>query len=116
MDAKVRVEELKKILNQAAYEYYVLDKPSVSDSEYDRLMQELVSLEEKYPSYKLSDSPTERVGSVVLSKFEKVTHAVQMGSLTDVFSFVCSILSFVPKKARSESIETRTAKMMPLTM
>ena len=69
-----RMEQLVKILNQYNYEYYVLDMPTVSDSEYDRLMQELISLEAKYPEYKLSDSPTERVGSVVLSKFEKVSH------------------------------------------
>lgn len=65
MNPKNRIDELIELLNKYNYEYYILDKPSVSDSEYDRLMQELISLEEKYPEYKSPISPTERVGSVV---------------------------------------------------
>ena len=72
MDIKMRIDELVSLINKYNYEYYVLDKPSVSDQEYDRLMQELMSLEEKYPEYKVKFSPTERVGSVVLSSFKKV--------------------------------------------
>ena len=86
MDIKLRIEELVTLINKYNYEYYILDKPSVSDSEYDRLMQELMSLEEKYPEYKLEDSPTERVGSVVLSKFDKVAHKRPMLSLGNVFN------------------------------
>ena len=66
MDIKNRIKEISDLLNKYNYEYYILDRPSVSDVEYDRLMQELVSLEEKYPEYKLDSSPTSRVGSEVI--------------------------------------------------
>ena len=69
MDIKNRIKEISDLLNKYNYEYYILDRPSVSDVEYDRLMQELVSLEEKYPEYKLDSSPTSRVGSEVISNF-----------------------------------------------
>ena len=77
MDIKNRIKEISDLLNKYNYEYYILDRPSVSDVEYDRLMQELVSLEEKYPEYKLDSSPTSRVGSEVISNFEKVIHKDQ---------------------------------------
>ena len=64
-----------------------MDNPTVSDYEYDMLMQELKGLEAEYPEFVLPSSPTQRVGGEALSKFEKVTHKVQMGSLQDVFSF-----------------------------
>ena len=86
MDIKDRMIKIEKLLDKYNYEYYVLDKPSVSDQEYDRLMQELVSLEEKYPEFKSKTSPTMRVGSVVLSNFEKVTHKLPMLSLGNVFN------------------------------
>ena len=86
MDIKNRIEQLIKLIDKYNYEYYVLDKPSVSDSEYDRLMQELTSLEEKYPEYKTSYSPTERVGNTVLSSFKKVPHKLPMLSLGNVFN------------------------------
>ena len=86
MDIKKRIEEIETLLNKYNYEYYVLDKPSVSDSEYDRLMQELLSLEEKYPELKSNTSPTSRVGSEVVSNFEKVVHQRPMLSLGNVFN------------------------------
>ena len=86
MDIKKRMIEIEELLDKYNYEYYVLDKPSVSDMEYDRLMQELVSLEEKYPDLKSKTSPTMRVGSTVLSNFEKVTHKLPMLSLGNVFN------------------------------
>lgn len=86
MDVKNRIKEISDLLNKYNYEYYILDKPSVSDSEYDRLMQELVSLEEKYPEYKLESSPTSRVGSDVVSNFKKVIHKRPMLSLGNVFN------------------------------
>ena len=55
---KERIDELVKILNRLGYEYYTLDNPSVSDEEYDRLMKELINLEEMYPEYVDSNSPT----------------------------------------------------------
>lgn len=87
MDIKERIDELVRLLNKYNHEYYILDKPSVSDSEYDRLMQELLYLEEKYPEYKSKISPSERVGSEVLSNFEKVEHKRPMLSLGNVFNF-----------------------------
>ena len=86
MDIKKRIEEIETLLNKYNYEYYVLDKPSVSDSEYDRLMQELLSLEEEYPELKSNTSPTSRVGSEVVSNFEKVVHQRPMLSLGNVFN------------------------------
>ena len=86
MDVKNRIKEISDLLNKYNYEYYILDRPSVSDSEYDRLMQELVSLEEKYPEYKLDSSPTSRVGSDVVSNFKKVIHKRPMLSLGNVFN------------------------------
>lgn len=81
-----RIQELVDILNKCNYEYYILDNPTLSDQEYDRLMQELLALEEKYPQYKLPNSPTERVGTTVLSEFKKVTHLFPMLSLGNVFN------------------------------
>lgn len=81
-----RIKELTKLLNQAGYEYYVLDNPTISDQEYDRLMQELMALEEKYPEYLSPSSPSQRVGGVVLDSFKKITHTKSMLSLGNVFS------------------------------
>ena len=74
MEPKQRIEELISILEKYNYEYYVLDNPSVSDQEYDRLMNELMMLENQYPEYKSPHSPSMRVGGQVLSTFEKITH------------------------------------------
>ena len=87
MDAKNRIEELKEILNQASIDYYVNDNPKMEDYEYDRLMAELIDLEEKNPDLKTPDSPTNRIGGEVLSKFEKVVHPNKMMSLADAFSY-----------------------------
>ena len=83
---KEKIDELVNKLNQAGYEYYTLDNPSITDSEYDSLLRQLESLEEKYPEYKRSDSPTQRVGGTIISKFEKVYHEKPMLSLPDVFN------------------------------
>lgn len=87
MDAKERIEILVKLLNQYAYEYYVLDNPSISDYEYDKLYNELVNLEKEHPNFVLKDSPTQRVGDKVIDKFDKITHKVKMMSIDDIFSF-----------------------------
>lgn len=86
-DAKKRVAELSKLLEYHSKKYYVDDAPEISDYEYDKLFYELVALEEEYPSLASPNSPTKRVGGKALDKFEKVTHAVKMGSLSDVFSY-----------------------------
>lgn len=84
--AETKVSELRTLLNQYGYEYYVLDQPSVPDAEYDRLMQELLALEEKFPELKTPDSPSERVGGKVLDLFEKVEHRTPMLSLGNAFN------------------------------
>ncbi|MBE6654787.1 MAG: NAD-dependent DNA ligase LigA [Ruminococcaceae bacterium] len=85
--AAKRIKELRAAIDRAAKLYYVDDSPEISDYEYDMMFRELSLLEEKYPEYITEDSPTRRVGGKALSKFEKVTHTVRMGSLSDVFSF-----------------------------
>ena len=85
--AQKRAEELRKIIEHHARLYYIEDSPEISDYEYDKLFYELVALEEKYPELARDDSPTKRVGGAALDKFEKVTHTVRMGSLSDVFSY-----------------------------
>ena len=69
-----RVRELTKLLDQWTYEYYVLDNPSVSDAEFDRHMNELIMLEEKYPDLRSKTSPTQRVGGAVQDSFRKIPH------------------------------------------
>ncbi|HAX72789.1 MAG TPA: DNA ligase [Firmicutes bacterium] len=81
-----RIKELTSLLTKYNEEYYVLDKPSVSDLEYDRLMQELMELESKHPELKLDNSPTVRVGGAVLSNFEKVVHEIPMLSLSNAYN------------------------------
>lgn len=84
--AEKKVKELQTLLNQYNYEYHVLDQPSVPDSEYDRLLRELVEIENKYPELKTADSPTQRVGGEILDLFEKVQHQSQMLSLGNAFN------------------------------
>lgn len=81
-----RVDELHRLLHQYNYEYHVLDNPSVPDSEYDKLLHELIDIEEQYPDLKTSDSPTVRVGGTPLSSFEKVAHDTPMLSLGNAFN------------------------------
>lgn len=83
---KIRIEELTKLLTQYNHEYYVLDKPSVSDREYDRLMQELIELEQQYPELKSNNSPTVRVGGTILEGFNKIEHEKPMLSLGNAFN------------------------------
>ncbi|GAA0328948.1 NAD-dependent DNA ligase LigA [Bacillus carboniphilus] len=84
--AEKRVTELHNLLNQYNYEYHVLDKPSVPDSEYDQLLKELVQLEGAFPDLRTPDSPTQRVGGEVLEAFEKVQHRTPMLSLGNAFN------------------------------
>ena len=86
MEPKQRVDEITKLLEKYNYEYYVLDNPTVSDAEYDRLMQELIALETKYPELKSPLSPTQRVGGMVQDEFQKVTHKRMMLSLANAFN------------------------------
>ncbi len=102
MNEQQRIEELRKLLEKYAIEYYDKDAPSVSDQEYDRLMQELMALEEKHPEMDDPNSPSRRIIGSVLEGFEKVTHAQRMLSLGNVFNkeeideFVTRIKKEVP--------------------
>lgn len=80
------MKELVELLNRYAYEYYTKDAPSVSDSEYDQLYRELVELETTHPDEILPESPTHRVGGVVLKGFTKYQHQYPLYSLQDAFS------------------------------
>lgn len=84
--AEKKVSELRILLNKYGYEYYVLDQPTVPDAEYDRLMQDLLELEERFPELKTPDSPSERIGGKVLDLFEKVEHRTPMLSLGNAFN------------------------------
>ncbi|HGC6870681.1 TPA: NAD-dependent DNA ligase LigA [Streptococcus agalactiae] len=81
-----RMNELVSLLNQYAKEYYTQDNPTVSDSQYDQLYRELVELEEQHPENILPNSPTHRVGGLILEGFEKYQHEYPLYSLQDAFS------------------------------
>lgn len=84
---KKRMDDLARELERHNYLYYVMDAPEITDFEYDAMLRELEELEKQYPQWASETSPTRRVGGVALSQFEKVTHAVPLESLQDVFSF-----------------------------
>ncbi len=84
--AKNRITELKEAIEHHNYRYYVLDAPEISDAEYDKLMSELIDLEEKHPSLTTKDSPTQRVGAPPAEGFTEVRHRTKMLSLSDAFS------------------------------
>lgn len=83
--ARQRLAELKHLMAKYAYEYYVLDEPTVSDAVYDGLMQETKALEADFPELVAPDSPTQRVGGQAIDGFTKVKHSSRMLSLNDVF-------------------------------
>ncbi len=85
-DARGRIEQLRRSIEQHAYRYYTLDAPSISDAEYDALIHELRRLETEHPELVTPDSPTQRVGGATLEGFGKVQHPHPMTSLTDAFS------------------------------
>ena len=85
-DLKKRVEELTKILNEANYNYYVLDNPTITDQEYDKYLRELINIETEHPELADPSSPTNRVGGEVIDKFNKIVHEKPMLSLANVFN------------------------------
>ena len=91
MEDKIAIKkELCELRAKVAYhakKYYVDDAPEISDYDYDLMYHKLLALEEENPEFFDPASPTRRVGGAPLDKFEKVTHTVQMNSLSDVFSF-----------------------------
>lgn len=86
IEAEKRVQELTTLLEKYNYEYYVLNQSTVSDQEFDRLMEELKKLEEEFPTLKKKNSPTQRVGGEVQSEFKKIPHKRLMLSLADIFN------------------------------
>lgn len=86
MDDRQLLEQLKRELNEHNYNYYVMDAPTITDFEYDRMLRQLEELEEAHPELITPDSPTQRVGGKALDSFQQVTHRVPLQSLQDVFS------------------------------
>ena len=86
MEPKERIEELVMILNEANKNYHIDDSPTISDNEYDSLLQELIKLEDEYPEYILSISPTKSVSTEVISEFKKIIHKTPMFSLANAFN------------------------------
>ena len=84
--AQKRVRKLKQIINYHRYLYHVLDRQEISEAALDSLKKELFDLEQKYPEFIFSNSPTQRVGGKALKKFEKVSHPEPMLSFNDAFS------------------------------
>jgi DNA ligase (NAD+) len=80
-----RVQDLRKLLWQAGYDYYVLDAPTMEDAVYDQLYRELVDLETRYPELIVPDSPTQRVGERPASQFIAVKHNIPLYSLENAF-------------------------------
>lgn len=85
-EIKNKIEKLREEINRHNYQYYVLNRPIISDAQYDALMQELINLEAQYPEFFDENSPTQKVGSDISEKFEKVEHKYRMYSLEDAFS------------------------------
>ena len=100
-----RYLELIKIINEADYNYHTLDKPTITDQEYDAYLRELLDYEEAHPDKVRDDSPSKRAGGQILSEFEKVTHNIPMLSLADVFNEE-EIRSF-DERIRKEGIDPK---------
>lgn len=99
-EIKKRIEKLRRLIDDLRYRYYVLDNPSVTDAQFDSLMRELIDLEQKYPEFYDSFSPSQKVGGEPLDKFKKITHSISMLSLNDAFT-----------QAEMEAWQQRIAKL-----
>jgi DNA ligase (NAD+) len=85
-EARRRIEELREEIEQHNYNYFVLNQPTISDAEYDKLLRELQQLEEQFPQFKSPTSPTQRVGASPQTEFKTVKHSIPMLSLANAFS------------------------------
>ena len=113
---KKEIEELRRTVAYHARKYYVDDAPEISDYDYDMLYYRLLHLEEAHPEFFDPASPTQRVGGKPLDKFEKVTHAVSMNSLSDVFSYLINLLQHLRwRQISHKAIQRRRAKTAPHT-
>ena len=111
MEVKERIEHLRSLIKYHSKRYYEDDTPEISDFEYDKMFEELKDLEAKHPELYDPTSPTQRVGGAPLGKFEKVTHEVKMGSLTDVFDFE-SLRAFI-RRVKEEAGENTDFSVEP---
>ncbi len=111
MEVKERIEHLRSLIKYHSRRYYEDDTPEISDFEYDKMFEELKDLEAKHPEFYDPTSPTQRVGGAPLGKFEKVTHEVKMGSLTDVFDFE-SLRAFI-RRVKEETGEDTDFSVEP---
>src|SRR5205807_7826428 len=102
-----RAAELRRLIERANYAYYVLDKPEMSDAEYDRLFRELQELEATHPELRTPDSPTHRIGAEPSEKFRKHRHLVPMLSLANAFT-EAELVEWEDRNARLAP-EVRTA-------
>src|SRR5690242_6759631 len=84
--AKRRIEQLSKEIEQHNHNYYVLDVPTISDFEFDKLLEELIRLEKEFPEYLRDNSPSQRVGGTVTKNFKSVKHRYPMLSLSNSYS------------------------------
>ena len=84
--AKARIDQLVEKINRHNYQYYMLDNPTISDYDFDQLLQELIDMERRYPEYAMPDSPTQRVGGAVTKQFESTAHVYPMLSLGNTYS------------------------------
>ena len=84
---KLRIIELKKLIDDANYSYYTLDKPEIEDSLYDSLYRELITIENDFPNLKTEDSPTNRLGGQISKGFSKVIHSIPLYSLDNAFNY-----------------------------
>ncbi|MFK6810485.1 NAD-dependent DNA ligase LigA [Acinetobacter baumannii] len=110
------IEQMRQLIQLIAkhnHAYYVMDQPTISDSEYDHLFHQLKALEEQYPELVQADSPTTKVGGQALSKFESVTHVVPMLSLgnvfnqEDLFAFACRVEERLPNQKVQYEVELK---------
>lgn len=100
-----RYHELIKLLNEANYNYHVLDQPTITDQEFDKYLRELLMLEEEHPEWIQEDSPSQRIGGTVLEGFTKVVHEIPMLSLSNVFN-ESELIAF-DQKIQKEGIHPR---------
>lgn len=104
MDPLQEIQKLRQELNHHNYQYYVLDQPTISDFEYDRMLRQLEELEQAHPEWITPDSPTQRVGGKALDSFAQVVHRVPLQSLQDVFSPE-ELMEFHARIAQNQAVE-----------
>ena len=105
-EAKVRIDELSKIIESHNYNYYILAQPTISDYDFDMLLNELISLEKQYPEFITADSPTQRVGGDITKEFQTVKHRYPMLSLSNSYN-IEEVKDFITriKKTIEEDVE-----------